>query len=554
MLATSLALSPRRSADTPPMLFNSAEFLFIFLPFVVLFFYVLSRRSVQLALGFLTVASLVFYAWWRPANILIIAPSILLNYGLSQVIIARRETVPRQASLAFWIGIAFNILYLFYFKYTNFLEQVVRDVVGFDYMLDRVVLPLGLSFITFQKIALLIDVRAGRIARVTLRDYITFVLFFPPLISGPIVHYRELMPQFHGLDGRLRWSDIGLGLTLFSAGLAKKLVIADPLAVLIAPYWQDATSGGHPALLQCWAAALGYMMQLYFDFSGYSDMAIGLARLFGIKLPPNFDAPLKAGSLIEYWSRWHMTLTRFLTAYVFSPVVLKRTRYRLSRRRPVLAGRRTTRGAFIGLIAVPTVQTMFVSGVWHGAGYQFILFGLLHGAGLIVNHAWRLWRPTWWPRKGGFGRLALLGSWALTTLFVVLVEVFFRAPDTATAFRVLAGMGGSSGVSLPSAIVTHLGPSLTYLGVRAVPVFESGRDFVITWLSIAIAWCIVLAMPTIYELTAAFDPALGWKPRPGQRFVAAFHPNVGWALALSLATTAGLLSLGQVSEFLYWQF
>ncbi len=536
------------------MLFNSAEFLFAFLPCTVLGFYVLGRRNVPLALAFLTAASLLFYAWWRPLNMLIIAPSILLNYALSRAIIARRETASRQASLAFWGGITFNVFYLAYFKYTTFLEQVVRDVGGFDYVLDRVVLPLGLSFITFQKIALLVDVRAGRIARVTLRDYVTFVLFFPPLISGPIVHYRELMPQFHGLDGRIRWSDIGLGVTLFSVGLAKKLVIADPLAVLIAPSWQDAAAGGHPALLQCWAAALGYMMQLYFDFSGYSDMAIGVARLFGIKLPPNFDAPLKAASLIEYWSRWHMTLTRFLTAYIFSPVVLKQTRRRLSRSQPVLAGRRTTRGAFAGLIAVPTVQTMFVSGIWHGAGYQFILFGLLHGVGLVVNHAWRLWRPTWWPRQGAAGWLAFLGCWTITILFIVLVEVFFRAPDVPTALRVLAGMGGTNGVTLPSAIEARLAPALAQLGVYPVVALEGGRDFVNTWLLITLAWFITLAVPTIYELTAAFEPALGWKPRPGQRLVSAFRPGLGWACAVSLATVAGLLSLGQVSEFLYWQF
>ena len=533
------------------MLFNSAEFLFAFLPLVVLGFYVLAGRSVRWALFFLTAASLLFYAWWRPLNVVIIAPSILINYALSRVIIASREQAPGRASLAFWAGIVFNILYLGYFKYTSFVEQVVRDVGGFDYVLDHVVLPLGLSFITFQKIALLVDVRAGRVSTVTLRDYFTFVLFFPPLISGPIVHYRELMPQFHGLDGRLRWSDIGLGVTLFSVGLAKKLVIADPIAVLIAPYWQDAAAGGHPALLQCWAAALGYMMQLYFDFSGYSDMAIGAARLFGIKLPPNFDAPLKAASLIEFWSRWHMTLTRFLTAYVFSPVVLKSTRARLSRSLKGIAGRRTTGGAFAGLIAVPTIQTMFVSGVWHGAGYQFIVFGLLHGVGLVINHAWRLWRPSWWPRGGW---LALLIGWSITVLFVVLVEVFFRAPDVPTALRVLGGLGGANGLTLPSGIEARLAPALLRIGVHAVPAFEGGRDFVTVWLAIAVAWFITLAMPTIYELTAAFDPALGWKPRPGQRFVAAFRPGMGWAIAVSLATVAGLMSLGQVSAFLYWQF
>ena len=536
------------------MLFNSAQFIFAFLPLVVIGFYLIATRSVRVALAFLTAASLLFYAWWRPANVLIIAPSILFNFVLSRTIIAKRENAPQIASFAFWTGIAFNILYLGYFKYLNFFEQIIQDLSGVDYVLNHVVLPLGLSFITFQKIALLVDVRAGRIKQVTLRDYFTFVLFFPPLISGPIVHYRELMPQFHNLDGCLRWSNIALGLTLFATGLAKKLVIADPIAVLIAPYWQGAAMGEHPALLQAWAAALGYMMQLYFDFSGYTDMAIGAARLFGIKLPPNFDAPLKATSIIDYWSRWHMTLTRFLTAYVFSPVVLKQTRARLARSTPILAGRKTTGGAFAGLIAVPTLQTMFVSGIWHGAGYQFIIFGLLHGLALVINHAWRLWRPIWWPREGLNARGAAIGFWALTIGFVVLTEVFFRAPNVATALRILQGMGGENGLTLPSAVYAKFGVTLATLGMRVAPAFEGGRTFVNVWVAIALAWLITLASPTIYEMTAWLEPALGWKPRSKRNSLVSFAPTISWAIALSVVTVAGLISLGQVSEFLYWQF
>ncbi|HEY2050817.1 MAG TPA: MBOAT family O-acyltransferase [Caulobacteraceae bacterium] len=536
------------------MLFNSPQFIFAFLPLVVAGFYILGARSVRLALAFLVAASIFFYAWWRPLNVLIIAPSILINYALIRVMIEKRDVAPTQASIALWVGIAFNVLYLCYFKYTTFIEQVVRDVGGFSYVLDRVVLPLGLSFITFQKIALLMDAHAGRIDRVTLRDYMTFVLFFPPLISGPIVHYREIMPQFHAMDGRLRLQNIGLGVTLFFVGLAKKMIIADPLALLIAPYWQDAASGGHPALVQAWAAALGFMVQLYFDFSGYCDMAIGIARMFGITLPPNFDAPLKAPSLIEFWSRWHMTLTRFLTAYVFSPVSLQQTRARMSRSLPVLAGRKTTRGAFIGLIAAPTLQTMFISGLWHGAGYQFIIFGLLHGVGLVVNHGWRLWRPRWWPRDGAPGRLALFVSWGITILFVVFAQVFFRAPDVSSALRIWSGMLGLDGVTLPSAVQAKMAPLLAHVGVHPALTFEGGQDFAILWLFIFVGWLIALGAPTIYELTAAYNPALGWKPRAGQRFVAGFRPSLGWACALSLATTVGLLSLGQVSTFLYWKF
>ena len=535
------------------MLFNSPIFIFAFLPVAVAVFYAISAANLARAFLWLIAASLFFYAWWRPLNVLLIAPSIALNYLAADFLIRRQTERPRLASVVFWCAIVFNICFIGYFKYISFLATVSNDVFGSDLMIQSVALPLGVSFITFQKIALLVDARSGRVQQVGLRDYVLFVLFFPPLISGPIVHFRELMPQFKAMDGRWYWENAAAGLGLFFAGLFKKLVLADPIAVLINPIWSDAASGGHPALLQAWAAALGYMVQLYFDFSGYSDMATGAARLFGIKLPTNFNSPLKAASIIDYWSRWHMTLTRFLTAYIFSPITLAFARRRMARDVPGMAGRRTTPAAFLQLLALPTIITMLVSGLWHGAGYQFLIFGALHGVALVVNHAWRLWQPKSWNHAPA----ARYWAWPATILFVIFVEVFFRASDIASALRVIHGMLGSDGIALPSALASGPGRVLTMLGMKFGVSSEGGNAFVLTWVLVGLAWTIALAMPNTLEIFAKLQPTLDFRLRGDrERRVAwaQWRPSAAWTLGMSAVALLGLMSLGHVSAFLYWQF
>ena len=229
------------------------------------------------------------------------------------------------------MGIAFNVAFLGYFKYSNFLVGTINDAFGTQMVLARVILPLGISFITFQKIAFLIDVQAGRIESFTLQDYCLFVLFFPQLIAGPIVHYREMMPQFHRVSCRFDQENVSVGLTLLAFGLFKKVFLADKIALIVTPIYGQATSGSSIALLPAWIAAVGFTLQIYFDFSGYTDMALGIARLFGVRLPPNFNSPLRASSIIDFWQRWHMTLTRFLTAYMYNPLALWLTRRRAAR-------------------------------------------------------------------------------------------------------------------------------------------------------------------------------------------------------------------------------
>jgi D-alanyl-lipoteichoic acid acyltransferase DltB (MBOAT superfamily) len=533
------------------MLFNSYPFILLFLPAVLAGFFLLGPARKGLALDWLILASLFFYAWWRPFNVLLIAPSIAINYALVTLLLRLGDNRPALSRLAFWGGITFNLAFLAYFKYRNFFMTLSNDLTGTSLTFAQLILPLGISFITFQKIALLVDVRAGRVSQVRLRDYALFVLFFPQLIAGPIVHYRELMPQFAKAPIVLRWPDCAVGLTLFFTGLFKKVIFADPIAALIAPTWQHAATG-HPALLQAWAASLGYMLQLYFDFSGYSEMAMGAARLFGIILPYNFNSPMKAASIIDFWSRWHVTLTRFLTGYIFSPLTLGLTRKRAALGLPIMGGRRTTLRAFLVLLAYPTMVTMLLAGIWHGAGYQFLVFGALHGVALVANHAWRLRRPRWWAHEA---ISVIFCSWLLTFLFVVSAEVFFRAGSVADAFGILRGMSGANGLTLPMALAAPLNH---VLALHATGVWEGGEDFLRIWGWIAAGLFVVLALPNSLEMLAAYDPALGFKIRPAghtqllQRL--AWSPNAAWAMGLSAVTAGGLLSLDRLSDFLYWHF
>ncbi len=318
------------------MLFNSYAFIFGFLPVALAAFYLAGRYSRDLALLTLILVSIGFYAWWRPLNVALMAPSVLIIYGLARLLQRYNDVHPRLTRGLLLVGIAFNVAFLGYFKYLTFGETVINDAFSAGLVLSHVILPLGISFITFQKIAFLIDVQAGRVEHFSLRDFVLFVLFFPQLIAGPIVHYREMMPQFHAAPCRFRAEDTAVGISLFSFGLFKKVVLADPIATYVSPIYAATLAGGHPGLFASWMAALGFTLQVYFDFSGYTDMALGLAQFFGVRLPPNFNSPLQASNVVDFWLRWHMTLTRFLTAYIYNPLTLALTRRRAARGRPLL--------------------------------------------------------------------------------------------------------------------------------------------------------------------------------------------------------------------------
>ena len=310
------------------------------------------------------------------------------------------------------------------------------------FVLLHIILPLGISFITFQKIAFLIDVQAGRVKAFTFREYCTFVLFFPQLIAGPIVHYREMMPQFATATCRFDKENFAVGLTLLFFGLFKKGVLADNIAPLVTPIYEHSAAAGHTPLLLAWMAAVGFTLQVYFDFSGYTDMALGLGRFFGIKLPPNFNSPLKPSSIIDFWLNWHMTLTRFLTAYIYNPMVLSLTRRRIAKGRPGFARRNPPIGAFVSLLMVPLITTMFIAGLWHGAGYGFIIFGIMHGVYLVINHGWRVYAAHRWRDRAAYAQIMKPVGWVLTFVAVIVGMLFFRATTVRSAIDLAKGVFG----------------------------------------------------------------------------------------------------------------
>jgi alginate O-acetyltransferase complex protein AlgI len=542
------------------MLFNSSEFLFVFLPVTLSGFYLLGTISRTSALRWLIIASLVFYAWWRPVNVLIIAPSIAVNFTLAWILLRLSECEgSRRASKAvFLLGILFNVVFLGVFKYTDFISGTINDVFGANLVLRHIILPLGISFITFQKIAFLIDVQAGRVKSFTLQDYCIFVLFFPQLIAGPIVHHREMMPQFHAASCRFDKENVAVGLTLLLFGLFKKVVFADNIALYVTPIYEHSAAGDGTSLFPAWMAAIGFTLQIYFDFSGYSDMALGLARFFGIRLPQNFDSPLRASSIIDFWLRWHMTLTRFLTAYIYNPLLLWLTRRRLAKGLPGFGGGNTTVGAFVHLLMFPTVITMLVSGLWHGAGYGFIVWGLLHGFYLTINHAWRVFAARLWRDRRKYVRVMKPVGLILTFVSVTIAMVFFRSLTMTSAIDLVKGIIGLNGIGLPRDLFDHLGPLAERL--RAVGVVaESWRiqDFGKTAIWISVLMFVALACPNTLQLMARYEPALGVKSQSTKLAIGSsveWDASLPWAIAVSAIAAIAIVSMGGPSEFLYWQF
>ncbi len=542
------------------MLFNSYEFIFVFLPLTLGVFFALGAISRTWALRWIIVASLFFYFWWRPLNVLIIAPSILVNFFLARLLQRLGRTNKRGSSKAVLaLGVAFNVAFLGYFKYANFGVSAMNDAFGTHIVLAQIILPLGISFITFQKIAFLVDVHAQRIGSFTLQDYCLFVLFFPQLIAGPIVHYREMMPQFQSAPCVFDRDNVSVGLTLLVFGLFKKVFLADSIGPLVTSIYNQAASGHALSLLPAWMAAIGFTLQIYFDFSGYTDMALGSARFFGIRLPPNFNSPLRATSIIDFWLRWHMTLTRFLTAYIYNPVALSLTRRRLAKGQTGISASHASVGAFIELLMFPTLLTMLVAGTWHGAGYTFILWGLIHGLFLTCNHGWRMLGPRLWRDRASYSRFMQPFGFLLTFLCVASSMVVFRSSTLKSASRVLRGMLGLNGIALTDSIYDHLHPLgrlLHYAGVARG--MDAGVDFKGTSVWILITGIIALACPNTLQLLDRYEPALGWKPKPdgiavlGKPIV--WNASLAWAAAVAVVAAIAILHVGGGSEFLYWQF
>jgi alginate O-acetyltransferase complex protein AlgI len=413
----------QQSKKIQPMLFNSNVFIFAFFPIVFFGFFGIGKLSHTFAILWLAAASLFFYGWWNIHFVGLLLGSIAFNYTASYLVsyFAARG---RSTSILVGLAIAANLTLLGFYKYANFFVDNVNHLAGTALALGHIVLPLGISFFTFTQIAFLVDTHQGKVKERNFIYYTLFVTYFPHLIAGPILHHKEMMPQFgkRGVN-HMNWDNIAVGLTIFVLALAKKVLIADSLAEFSTPLFELVKTGGQPMLFEAWVGVLAYTLQLYFDFSAYSDMAIGLSLMFNVRLPMNFNSPYKSTSIIDFWRRWHMTLSHFLRDYLYIP----------------LGGSRNgPTHRYLNLMI-----TMLLGGLWHGAGWTFVIWGGLHGFYLMVNHAWRAIKGKMGWRDGD--RLAKLGAGALTFFAVVVAWVFFRADSFTSAETLLSAMAGMNG-------------------------------------------------------------------------------------------------------------
>lgn len=406
------------------MLFTSLEFVLLYVPVTLAVFFLLGRRSHEWAIAWLLLVSLLFYAKWNAWDLAVLIPSVVFNFLIAQRIV---RSTRRNASLHWlWLGVAVNLLVLAYFKYLNFLVSIIAGDLGPNIQSPVLVqhLPLGISFFTFTQIAFLVDAHRREAVELNGARYGLFATYFPHLIAGPILHHKQMMPQFN--DSRVfspSAENISQGLFIFLIGLLKKVILADSFSEYSGPIF-DSTRSPEDHFGAMWVGAICYTLQLYFDFSGYSDMAIGVSLMFGIILPINFNSPYKARSIIDFWRRWHMTLSTFLRDYLYIP----------------LGGNKNgeTR-RYINLFT-----TMALGGLWHGASWNFVIWGCLHGTYLSINHLAR----TCVASIPSLGMVFRLIGWPLTLVAVVVAWVFFRATSLDRAWAMLLTMSGARGVNI----------------------------------------------------------------------------------------------------------
>lgn len=513
------------------MLFNSPQFIFLFLPCAALGFFLLGRSGKPgLALSWLVAASLFFYSQVNPWLVFVLLGSLFWNFAAG-LVLARRKS-----QLLLGLAIAGNLGALAWFKYAGFFAGLVDSLTGaapFD--LANVAVPLGISFYTFQQISYVVDAYDGVSCEDNLVRYFAFATFFPQLLAGPIVRHSEFVSQLRDpATYAPQARNIALGVSAFAIGLFKKIIIADNLAPAANATFDLAAQGTYPPIDFAWIGAVSYALQLYFDFSAYSDMAIGLALIFNIRLPFNFSSPYKSASIIEFWERWHITLTRFLTTYVYNPIAMRFTRARLSAGKPGLRRSSFELGPFLHLIATPTILTMALSGLWHGAGLQFVAWGLLHGLMLVINRAWRIATATLRSLQGI--RVPRAVGVPLTFFCVTVALVFFRAKDLDDALTVLGGLAGLASGPSPAALDAAGGSKVLALGLFVVWFLPNTQQ----WLGLVD--CKMLAGWT--SLRVAFDP--------GDRRLPKFLHG---ALAGAVLSIALLRLLGEApAEFLYFTF
>jgi D-alanyl-lipoteichoic acid acyltransferase DltB (MBOAT superfamily) len=507
------------------MAFHTYQFVFGVLPACYIGFLLAHKIGGWMtAYRFLAVASVAFYAQFSYLLVAILLTSVVANYVVGEFLMnlgGGRKVAGRVLIAA----IAANLAALGYFKYTNFLIETVNAVSGSKIGLLQIIVPVGVSFYTFVQIGYLIEAYNGQVERPGFSRYVLFATFLPCVTAGPLVLQRELLSQMQERDEKAfntLW--LASGLTLFGIGLFKKVILSDAIAPYADQVFNGVGAGGSVAFLTAWVGSLCYALQLYFDFSGYSDMAIGIGCIFGLKLPLNFDSPFKATSISEFWRRWHMTMTRFFTTYIYTSLAVRGMRDALTKRYGRLHRLLVTS-------AIPAIVTFLVAGIWHGAGWSFVIYGLIHGIAIAINLAWREYEC---------GEFSPPVAWLLTMSVVVSGLVVFRAPDLATAGTILASMWGVSTI-FPNASAAA---DLVTIDIRTALAL------------IMILGSIVLLLPNSQQILHRAWPTSDSMPKDveTQAGLVTWKPNIGNSLAVAVTWCLALTSIGASSTFLYYSF
>ena len=497
------------------MLFNSYEFIFLYLPIVFFGYFYCAKAGNQYALLWLSCASLFFYGWWNFHYLLLLSVSIIFNFYAAKLMLGISADTGRKLVVS--IAITSNFLMLLFYKYMNFFIETINQVSGSGYSTMNLLLPLGISFFTFTQIAFLVDVYEKKVTSCEFINYILFVSFMPHLIAGPLIHHKQMMPQFLSNNKFIIDSkNVAIGLTYFACGLAKKVLIADSFSKYSTIVFNGAGDGQYLNFLITWTGALSYTFQIYFDFSGYSDMAVGISRMFNIKLPLNFNSPYRATSIIDFWRRWHITLSNFLKDYLYIPLG---------------GGRRGELRRYTNLLV-----TMLLGGMWHGANWTFLVWGGLHGFFLAINHFWN-YLKTYFNLQNTLPHLVgvILGA-CLTFICVITAWVFFRANDINTAIKMIGSMYlfDKDGLSIAT-FPNQLERFRFFLNENGL----SARNFMIL---VAASLSLVWLFPNSQQYIEGNDGSFKW--------VNSLHVAIFWGVIIAVC----LINMATVSEFLYFQF
>ena len=539
------------------MLFNSHEFILLFLPFSLLSFWLINHQGYyRLGKVWLIAVSLFFYGWWNPAYLWLLVFSIIFNY-CTGFILNNYQNRDFRARVILAFGIIINLGLLSYFKYANFFLTTVNSIFNSSFSLHKIILPLAISFFTFQQIAYLVDTYQGQTKEYCFLDYCLFVSFFPQLIAGPIVHHKELVPQFKNYSNyKFNSEDLAVGVAMFSIGLFKKVIIADGIGVYVNTIFGLISQDVSLTFTEAWVGAFAGYLQIYFDFSAYSDMALGTARMFGIKLPLNFNSPYQAINISEGINRWHITLNRFLKNYLALPLFSCMQKYfkvKSLKMRQIL-------------LYINIMTTMLLSGLWHGAGWTFVVWGAYLGFCIIIYYLWRDWHKKkskfkyesklpkqslsqniWW--QNGL-------SWLLTTIVSVISLVFFRASNLKDAINTITMMLNFTTLdlfgflSLENVNIANLMPHLPNIGTD-----------VISWTVFLLL--IVWFAPNTQQLLREYKPGLdsyvlyisaGWRDKLWQELDLRWQPAQKWAILTAIMMLVCVLKINQEQEFIYFQF